>query len=209
MEARSDVTTTALTAAATITGLDESEVVSRIKDGDREAFAFVVERYGRELVAYLGRLTGDHARAEDIAQETFARFYRARDRFEDRGRLAPYLYRIATNLVRSQERRRRRWRALEPVFRAGARDTEAPVAQRKVLEDELHVRLREALAELPIHYRVPLILFEVHDWSHAAIGEALGCAEGTVKSRLHRARKRLRERLEPHLEERSPQGGSP
>ena len=179
----------------------DGELMARVRDGDGEAFAGLVERYGDDLVAYLGRLTGSPERAEDLAQEAFLRLYRAAPRYRDRGRLAAYLYRIATNLLRSEERRARRWRGLAPVLAAGSPDRAEPSAPRRVAGEELRRRLATALAGLPLALRAPLVLYEIEGWPQRQIARALGCREGTVKSRLHRARSRLRSELGPVWDE--------
>ncbi|MEM8995888.1 MAG: sigma-70 family RNA polymerase sigma factor, partial [Acidobacteriota bacterium] len=86
---------------------------------DDDAFARLVDRHKDRIVNYLTRLTGDRERAEDAAQETFIRFYQHRHRYREEGTLKAYLFQIATNLVRSEERRKKRWRLLEPIFSRG------------------------------------------------------------------------------------------
>jgi len=188
----------------------DAELMARVRTGDRDAFAPLVTRYGDDLVAYLARLTGSPERAEDLAQEAFLRLYRAAPRYRERGRLAALLYRIATNLLRSEERRARRWRSLRPALdvhvERDGRETE-PGAPQRLHRAEMRRRLAAALARLPLALRAPLVLFEIEDWPQREIAQALGCREGTVKSRLHRARRRLREELGPLWNEWN--GGTP
>ncbi len=88
----------------------DTELLTRSRASDPQAFALLVDRYKDQMVNYLARLTGCRDRAEDIAQETFVRFYKQLHRYRDEGTLSAYLFRIATNLVRSEERKTRRWR---------------------------------------------------------------------------------------------------
>ncbi|HVS02063.1 MAG TPA: sigma-70 family RNA polymerase sigma factor [Thermoanaerobaculia bacterium] len=176
----------------------DGELMTRVREGDRQAFALLVERHKGPLVGYLSRLAGDRERAEDLAQEAFVRLFQAAGGYREEGRLTPYLFRIATNLLRSEERRRRRWQALRPLLSRNGNGG-PPVAQERLLQGELHRRLRHELAHLPLHFRVPLVLFEVEDWTQADIARLLGCREGTVKSRIHRGRQRLRQALAPYL----------
>jgi RNA polymerase sigma-70 factor (ECF subfamily) len=197
---------TADPAAAPAEPLADAELMRRSASGDAAAFALLVERHKDPLVGYLARLVRDHARAEDVAQEAFVRLYRAAARYREQDRLLPYLYRIATNLVRSEERRRRRWRLLQPLLAGGSGpvgDPE-PGPQARALASELQRQVAGALASLPIEFRVPLVLHELEEWPCAAIAELLGCRESTVKTRLHRGRRRLRAALAPYLS-----GGSP
>jgi len=182
----------------------DGELMARAAAGDRDAFADLVTRHERSLRGYLGRLCGSAERAEELAQEAFVRLYQAAAGYRDQGRLLPYLFRIAINLLRSEERRHRRWRLLVPLY-AGGRDERAPGgADEALLRGELQKRVRAELQRLPLLFRVPLLLYEVEEWSYDDIARLLGCREGTVKSRLHRGRARLRRALASYLHEGAP-----
>jgi RNA polymerase sigma-70 factor (ECF subfamily) len=174
----------------------DAEQMARVRTGDRDAFADLVERHKDAVVNYLARLTGDRDRAEDLAQETFLRLFRSAGGYTEQGLLRAYLYRIATNLVRSEERRERRLRLLLPFLGTG--EHAEPVAPSGLLRREMHRELASAVAQLPLRYRVPLVLHEIEGWAYADIARALGCREGTVKSRIHRGRQHLKERLAPY-----------
>jgi RNA polymerase sigma-70 factor (ECF subfamily) len=177
---------------------DDATLMAGVQSGDREAFAILVDRYRDDLVGYLVRLTGERERAEDLAQEAFVRLYQRSGSYVEEGHLAAYLYRIATNLLRTEERRRRRWWTLEPRLEATLEPAARSDGPQRVFRAELQQTLARALAELPLHFRVPVVLFEVEDWTLEEIADWLGCRVGTVKSRLHRGRRRLRESLAPH-----------
>ncbi len=179
-------------------GTGDAALLALAREGDREAFGRLVDRHKDALVGYLTALAGNRDRAEDLAQESFLRLYESRDRYAERGRLTGYLYRIALNLLRSQERQRKRRRFLRSMFFSANGQGADPRQQVRVLETELQRELRKAVADLPLHFRVPLVLHELAGWSYREIGELSGCKEGTVKSRIHRGRKLLRERLEPY-----------
>jgi RNA polymerase sigma-70 factor (ECF subfamily) len=181
----------------------DDALMRRVALGDRHAFGELVDRHRDRLVSYLSRLTGNRDRAEDLAQETLIRLFRAAPDYSPQGQLPAYLYRIATNLLRSEERRSKvaRWlsldisseEALEPNTGAAP---QAP--ERAFLNGELQRRLTAALAGMPLRLRVPLVLHEIEEWPVARIAEITGTREGTVKSRLSRGRKELRQRLEPY-----------
>lgn len=182
----------------------DAELMARVREGDREAFGELVERHKDALVAYLVRLAGERERAEDLAQEAFLRLFHAARTYRERGQLKAFLYRIATNLLRSEERRRRRWRLLSAAWVAeGAAPlsgggSDGPGSEARLLEAELKEHVAEAVAQLPLLYRVPLVLYEIEGWPQGEIARLLECREGTVKSRLSRARERLRRRLAPY-----------
>ena len=172
---------------------------------DPSAFTAIVDRHKDRIVNYLTRLVRDRDRAEDLAQETFVRLYQHRDRYREVGQLAAFLFRIATNLVASEERRKKRWRLLRPVLVRddAAADGVATAPPRHDPEDhalaaeERHVVTR-AISRLPLDFRAPLVLREIEGLSYRDIAEALDLSEGTVKSRLHRARALLEAELAPY-----------
>lgn len=174
----------------------DAELMSRVRSGDREAFSDLVERHKDAVVSYLSRLTGDRDRAEDLAQETFLRLFRSAGGYREQGLLRAYLFRIATNLVRSEERRDKTWWLLLPFL---AKEEHAePAAASGLLRQELSREVSAAVAKLPLRYRVPLVLHEIEGWAYSEIARELGCREGTVKSRIHRGRQQLKERLAPY-----------
>jgi RNA polymerase sigma-70 factor (ECF subfamily) len=183
----------------------DAALMARVARGDRQAFGELVERHKDALLTYLTRLTGSRDRADDLAQEAFLRLFRAAPSYRERGQLTAYLYSMATNLVRSEERRARRWRLLSAAFAAEGRPVPAPPSSaaarsdERLLAAELRRQLAAAIARLPLALRVPLVLAEVQGWPLREIARLLGCREGTVKSRLFRGRERLRRELAPYL----------
>lgn len=174
----------------------DAELMARVREGDRDAFADLVDRHKDAVVSYLTRLTGHRDRAEDLGQETFLRLFRAARGYNEQGYLRAYLFRIATNLVRSEERREKRLRLLLPFLPRNGHQAES--ATPGLLRQELHREVEAAVAALPLDYRVPLVLHEIEGWSYVDIAQELGCREGTVKSRIFRGRQRLKEKLEPY-----------
>lgn len=170
----------------------------RVQAGDREAFAALVERHKAPLVRFLTSLSRDRDRAEEVAQDAFVRLYELSHRYQERGQFAPYLFRLASNLLRTEERKRRRRAILLKAFSGNGTKREAPSPQAVCLRDELAARLSEALSALPLRYRSPLVLRDMEGWSYTDIARALSCGEGTVKSRIHRGREKLRRLLEPY-----------
>lgn len=175
----------------------DAELMARVRAGDREAFADLVDRHKDAVVNYLTRISGSRDRAEDLGQETFLRLFRSAGGYVEQGFLRAYLFRIATNLVRSEERRERRQRLLMPLL-GGESDRSEPVAHSGLLRKELQRELNEAVARLPLRCRVPLVLHEIEGWSYADIAAELSCREGTIKSRIHRGRQSLKVQLESY-----------
>ncbi|HPA95952.1 MAG: RNA polymerase sigma factor [Acidobacteria bacterium] len=177
---------------------DDTELMVRIREGDRGAFATLIDRYKDPLVSTLARLTGSRDRAEDLAQETFLRLFHAASRYDERGRLRAFLFQIAVNLARDEERRRRRRSLLLPfVTPAEELDLPAPgpTGEEDLIVRESRRQVARAVAALPLRYRLPLVLHEIEGLSYEETAAACGLPVGTVKSRVARARARLRARL--------------
>lgn len=173
----------------------DSELYQRTRSGDRAAFGELVERHKDGLVNYLTRLCGSLETAEDLAQESFLRLYERGGRYSEQGKLKAYLFRIGTNLFRSQMRREQRWQRLGQLFLSANGHHSEARQQARILQDELGQELSSALLDLPLQYRTPLILAFVEGWSHREIAELMRCRVGTVKSRIHRGRKLLQAQL--------------
>jgi RNA polymerase sigma-70 factor (ECF subfamily) len=174
----------------------DAELMTRVRQGNQDAFADLVDRHKDAVVSYVARLTADRDRAEDLAQETFLRLFRAARDYTEQGYLRAFLFRIATNLVRSEERRAKRLRLLAPFL--PRQEHAEPAAPSGMLRREMHRELAAAVAKLPLRYRVPLVLHEIEGWSYVDIAQEMGCREGTVKSRVHRGRLQLKAKLEPY-----------
>lgn len=174
----------------------DDALMGRVRGGDEEAFAEIVDRYKDSLTNYLTHLVRSRERAEDVAQDAFVRLYRHAAQYKEQERLGPYLFRIATNLVVTEARRQKRWSLLLPRLHASTKQS-APPADAPVLADEIQRQVTEALERLPVKYRAPLVLFEIEEWSYEAIANALEIRSGTVKSRISRARELMRRHLAP------------
>ena len=176
--------------------MNDDALMQRVREGDDDAFGEIVDRYKNSLVNYVTHLVRSRDRAEEIAQDAFVRLYRNASQYKAQERLAPYLFRIATNLVVTEARREKRWSLLLPRLHASTR-TDQPAPDAELYTSEIQRQVSTALAQLPLKYRVPLVMFELEEWSYDDIARALEIATGTVKSRISRARDLLRRHLAP------------
>lgn len=195
-------------AAGTLTGNaagrpSDRELLERTRAHDEAAFEALVERHQDLLINYATRMIGCRSQAEDVVQETFVRFFRSLDRYREQGNLKAFLLRIVTNLVVSRERRRKRWRLLLPAFSGAEVARTEPSPQALALLSEAHRQLLTSIQTLDPRYRAPLIMREIEGLTYQEIALALRVSEGTVKSRLHRARALVKQALSPYL------GGNP
>jgi RNA polymerase sigma-70 factor (ECF subfamily) len=179
------------------------------RTGDEDAFAELVGRYRNQITSYIYRMTNDYDGAVDLAQETFVRVFRAAERYQQSHAFSTYIYRIATNLAISELRKRKRRRlvSLTGLFQsndgAEAREFNPPDARPlqdcEMVETERRNAVQRAISTLPEKYRAPLILRDVDGRSYEEISRILQTSEGTVKSRISRARGFLREKMRAYL----------
>lgn len=176
----------------------DAELAARAAGGDSDAFGELVERHAPAVRRVTRALLGDDQDADDAAQDGFLAAWRAIGRYDRERPFRPWLMRIALNAARDLRRRQRvrRTEALSPDQPA-----DAPGPDRDADRALLRERLTGALAQLPERQRIAVTLFDAEGYPHAEIAELLGIPEGTVRSDVFHARRRLREALAVFLEE--------
>jgi len=179
-------------------------LVARAQRGDLAAFGLLVERHQDALINGIYRMVGHREDAEDLAQEAFVKAYRGIKGFEGRSSLYTWLYSIAINLVISHRRKTGSRRHLNPVSLHESADEdgrgfdvqdglERPEAAAE--RHELRERIEDAIDQLDDEYRRVVVMRDIEGFDYRTIARLLGCPQGTVKSRLHRARLALRDQL--------------
>ena len=167
--------------------------------GDEDAFTELYRRRQGGVYRFALHMSGSETIAEDVTQEVFIVLMREAHNYDpQRGSLPAYLYGISRNHVL---RRLERDRLFVPIA-DGSQDEEPPatlIAEGDPLIDltrnEMIEAVRGAVLALPAHYREVVVLCDLHEMSYAEAATVVGCAVGTVRSRLHRARAMLVERL--------------
>jgi RNA polymerase sigma-70 factor (ECF subfamily) len=167
-----------------------------------------IEQYGKATYNFAYRLTGNEADASDLTQEAFIRVFRAWRSFKPGTSFRSWIYRIVTNLHRD-ELRRRKGRYHEEIpddnepqeFGDGRPLAIEPIEE--YVEGYLSEPVAKALADLTDEQRQIVLLADLEGCSYEEIGEIVGCAVGTVRSRLHRARERLRNLLNRYMKSSS------
>jgi RNA polymerase sigma-70 factor (ECF subfamily) len=157
--------------------------------GERAAFGVLVERYAPQARRVARAVLGDPDEADDAAQDGFLSALVKLGQYDARRPFGPWLMRIVANAATDRRRRRqvRRVEPLDPGLVGGG-----PRPDADAVRNELGERLRAALAELPPRRRTAVVLFDVEGYSHAEIAGMLGIPEGTVRSEVFHARRRLR-----------------
>ncbi|MBI4462356.1 MAG: sigma-70 family RNA polymerase sigma factor [Acidobacteria bacterium] len=193
---------------------DEQQML-RLKAGEVETLASLVEKYRTPLVHFLYRMVHDAAVAEELAQEVFIRVYRARKSYRPRAKFSTWLFTIATNLALNSLRDGRLRRAAEMPLETSPgegpeRAVEAtdpkPTMEQHLLEAERLALIRRAVEELPEKQRLAVLLHKYQELDYAEIADILGCSESALKSLLFRAYEALRVKLRPLLGGRAVQG---
>ena len=184
--------------------VDEARAIAEAADGDAAAFGVLVERYQEAAFRAAYLVVRDAGAAEDVAQEAFVRAYRQMGSFRRDQPFRPWLLRIVTNLALNEVRARGRRRGLAERVGIFARRSDPPPHAEVAAQDDASTLL-QAIGELPDDDRVLLHLRYFLELPEREIAAAIGKPAGTVKSRLHRAGKRLRAVVEtkyPGLMER-------
>ncbi|WCJ60351.1 sigma-70 family RNA polymerase sigma factor [Fontisphaera persica] len=186
----------------------DSELMLRVRQGDRQAFAALVDRHKQALVNYIARTIQDPTEAEDLAQHVFVQVFKAAHRYRPQARFAPWLYSIARNACLNELRRRSRHptTSLEDLH-AGEEesaprplpDPQTPPPSHQILRAELEAKVAEALRDLPENQRTAILLYQQQQMSYEEIAEVMGCSLVAVKSLIFRGRETLKLRLKAYL----------
>jgi RNA polymerase sigma-70 factor (ECF subfamily) len=174
-----------------VDGDPDEALVARCLRGEVEAFEPLVARYQRVLYNAAYRLLGDHEDARDVAQGALVKAYEKLASFDPRYRFFSWIYRIVVNEALNTRDRRR------PSTPLGADLAAAGSVFEALASRERKDSLQAALLRLSAEDRELIVLRHFAELSYAEIGDTLGIAEKTVKSRLHEARQRLGRVLEP------------
>lgn len=174
--------------------------------GDMVAFEELYHQHHRRVYSLCLRMTRDASEAEDLTQEVFIQLYRKLDTFRGDSSFTTWLHRLTVNVVlmyfRTSAKKRERTTedGTTPTQIVGG--TQNP-ARMSVVD---RIALDEAIRQLSPGYRAVFILHDVEGYEHDQIAEILGCAVGTSKSQLHKARLKLRQLLKAHARPRSKSG---
>jgi RNA polymerase sigma-70 factor (ECF subfamily) len=178
----------------------DRELVARWQGGDEKAFEELIERHQQRVYRLLYRMMGSREDAEDLTQETFLSLHRHGHRFRSESRFSTFIYRVAANAALNRRRALGRGRSrVEKLKTRNDAGDDLPSAPRDpedaMLGGELSEHVRAALETLSPALRMPVVLYDIEGLAYGEIAKVLGVAEGTVKSRIHRARQALREEL--------------
>ncbi len=192
---------------APMTDGDEAKLIQRLKRRDEAAFNQLVQLYQGKVFRLVLRMVGDKAEAEDLAQEVFVSVFKSIDSFRGDSKLSTWLYRVAINHAKNRVKflgRRARGakkefdevadrEAVESATMTTSAQLPRPDEMTQAKQTELFVQ--RALSELEEEQRRLVVLRDIRNMTYDEIQQETGLAEGTVKSRLHRARQALQTRV--------------
>lgn len=171
----------------------ESQAIAAVKRGDRNAYDYLVAKYAKRVVSVAWGIVRNAADAEDLAQEAFVKAFQSIDRFRDGDPFGPWIYRIVTNLGLDVMKHRKKFRHEELSGHEPAARRDG--AELGAVSNEIGQRIDRAIESLPEMQRLVARLFLVEELEHVEIAAMTGLNEGTIRSHLSLARKKLREEL--------------
>ncbi|NTV91513.1 MAG: sigma-70 family RNA polymerase sigma factor [Clostridiales bacterium] len=190
--------------------MDENEksLIDRSKAGDIEAFEQLVEKYQKKVFNIALRTIDNYADASDMAQEVFIRVYRAIGSFKEQSSFSTWLYKITTNVCLDELRKRKNKRAVSLDEEIRFEDGEAkrqyessdPRPEDTAEKNELKRIVKEAIGKLSEEHRMAIVLRDLQGFSYEEMAVMLNLPEGTVKSRINRARQALKNILQANKE---------
>lgn len=186
--------------------VDDLSLVRRAQDGDHDAFAQLVGRHQDHVLAVARRMLPTHEDALDVSQEAFLKAYRGLKSFKTDASFSTWMHRIVLNACTSFHRKRNAAKRGNPISlhqpagddEGGELEVAGPTdrPEEEAAATEVRMAVAEAVCELDEEHREIIILRDLEGLSYDEVADALGLAPGTVRSRLHRARKELARRLE-------------
>ncbi len=189
---------------------EDAYLVKRTLEGDIRAFEALIDKYKNMVFTISFRMLGNHADAEDASQEVFLRLFNSLKKYNSNHKFSNWLYQITMNICRDELRKRKNAKGNisldEPLKEQDGKDIASLIPddynlpERIVEENELRDRLEMAIQKLPPDYREPLALRYTKGLSYEDISSILKLPVGTVKVRIHRARRMIREALKQDLE---------
>jgi len=174
-----------------------ADLVTRVCQGDSDAFRLIFERYSRPVISFIYDMVGDRALAEELTQETFVRAFRAIHTMRAETKLSTWLFGIARNVARESLRARARAASHVDLADRSVMDLsdKRPVPVDGVLSKELNDVIRRSLAQLDEDKRLVFTLKVLHQCSYEEIAEITGFSLAKLKTDLHRARVEMRRRI--------------
>jgi RNA polymerase sigma-70 factor (ECF subfamily) len=179
----------------------DAELMLRVREGDSDSFALLLDRHRNPVIHFLYRMVQNQAVAEELAQEVFLRVYRSRGNYEPSAKFTTWLFRIATHLalnwIRDNRNEKHKESLDEEVVEGAERQVadHGPSVEQNLLRDARFREIRRAVEALPAKQRAAVLMHKYEELEYSQIAKILECSESAVKSLLFRAYETLRARL--------------
>jgi len=182
--------------------MNDSELISQVLNGNRNAFTFLVTRYQKLVIHISGRLIQRQDELEDVCQDVFLKVYQNLGKYRNECKLSTWIATIAYNTSINYLRKFRKDDEVNPDDSAAMRNL-IDFSTVNYEQADLHRYIHEQIELLPVHYRTVLTLYHLEEFSYQEIEQITGMPEGTVKSYLFRAKALLKEKLKFVVDETS------
>ncbi len=187
----------------------ERTLLRRLRDRDERAFRELLEAHRDRVYNITYRMLGNRAEAEDVAQEVFITVFKTIDQFREESKFSTWLYRVTVNHCKNRIKylARRHDRDRDELDETSQQQNGAiagtpprtPQPDKALASAQMEAILQDAIKTLDDDHRIVVVLRDIEDLSIEEICEITGLPDGTVKSRLHRARLALRKKLQRHV----------
>lgn len=184
-------------------GENEKDLVDRARMGDVEAFEKLIEGCQKKVFNIAYKMIGNYDDANELAQEVFLKAFRSIKKFKGDSLFSTWIYKVTANVCLDEIRRRKKRRVYSLDDDMELNDGEvkrqipdnSPTPDLEVESNEIKNAVNKSIQELPDDYKSVIILRDIQGFSYEEISKIVNCPEGTVKSRINRARQALRKIL--------------
>lgn len=179
----------------------DKQLIKEAKSGSVEAFEELIKQCQKKVFNIAYKMTGSYDDANELAQEAFIRAYKSINKFKGDSLFSTWIYRITTNVCLDELRKRKNQKVIsinedikynDEELKPQIKD-ESPGPEKIYERKEFKSLVKECIESLPPDYKTVIVLRDIEGFSYEEIAKIINCPEGTVKSRINRARKALRE----------------
>ncbi|MDQ2085267.1 sigma-70 family RNA polymerase sigma factor [Herbivorax sp. ANBcel31] len=188
--------------------MSEKELIEQAKSGSIEAFEQLIEKCQKKVFNIAFKMMGNYEDASELAQEAFIKAYKSIKKFKGDSLFSTWIYRITTNVCLDELRKRKNKKviSLDEYIKYDGEEIkrqvkdESPGPEKVFEKREIKNIMKKCIDSLPIEYKTVVVLRDIQGFSYEEIAKIIKCPEGTVKSRINRARKALKDILKNNKE---------